>query len=73
MLIHNLRCSVQLIIIAKGDKKIFEKTHCVPDDGAANNSVRVIVAYAVMAIWWSDRRNLHCDVKGFFSLVTRSG
>ena len=49
MLIHILRRSVQLIEIAKRDKKIFEKTHCVQDAGAEINSVRIIVTYAVVA------------------------
>ena len=49
MSIHDRRCSVQLIKIAKRDKKIFEKKHRVQDSGAANNYVRVIVTYAVVA------------------------
>ena len=28
---------------------MFEKTHCVQDSGAANNYVRVIVMYVVVA------------------------
>ena len=58
MWIHNLRCSVQLIKIEKWDKKIFEK-NVVHDSGAANNFVRVIVTYAIVAfayfILWRKR------------------
>ena len=30
-------------------KKIFEKIHCAQDSAASNNSVHVIVTYAVVA------------------------
>ena len=69
MSIHYLRCSVQLTILAKRAKQIFEKTHYIQGAGAANNSERVIVMYAVMAILWSNRQNLHCDLN---ALICRS-
>ena len=46
---HNFRCSVQLIKIAKPDKKRMFEKHCVQDGGGEINSVRVIVTYSVMA------------------------
>ena len=48
MSIHNLRYNIQLIIIATGNKEMFEKFQ---DVGASNNYVRVIVTSAVMAFY----------------------
>ena len=70
MSIHNLRCGVQLIKIAKRDKKNYFRKQCIQYAGSANNYMHVMVTYAVVAILRSNIRNLYCNVKGFVSPVT---
>ena len=68
MSIHNIRCSVQLIKIAKRYKKSLKK-HMMSMILA--DSVRVIGSSYVGPM--PSIRNLHCELNTFVSPDTRSG